>query len=498
VEIYEILNSLAAFFTPETILYLLLGTTLGMIFGILPGLSGAQVLALLLPITFVLEPQSAIALLMGAMGAVPTGASLTAILINTPGTSSNAATMFDGHPLAKMGRAGEAIAAASFSSMLGGIFGAIVLTVLLPVGRYVVLAFSYPETFTLGLLGLAMIAALSPGSLWRALVAAALGLVVSFIGFDPVTGSIRYVFGSMDLWDGIPLVPAMIGLFAISEAINMLAKQGAIAETKIEATYRGTLKGIKAVFKHFGVFLEGSLIGTGIGLIPGVGGTVSNFIAYGRAASTKKNPGNFGKGDIRGVISPEAANNAKDGGSLVPTLFFGIPGGVETAVLLSALMIYGIKPGPRLMLDNPDIVLMLIYALVLSNVLAAAMTILSSPFLTRLTAIKASYMAPVIVALSLVGAYMTEGRIFDVIVAVSIGVLGYFMNRFDFSRVAFTIALILGGMMETSFHQTMIVFGPTGFITRPISGVLLLVTIIMLTLPSIRRRMAYRRTEVDS
>jgi putative tricarboxylic transport membrane protein len=494
----DILNSLAGFFTPETLLFLLLGTTLGMVFGILPGLSGGQVLALLLPLTFVLEPQLAIALLMGAMGAVPTGASLTAILINTPGTSSNAATMFDGHPLAKMGRAGEAIAAASFSSMLGGIFGAIVLTALLPVGQLVVLAFSYPETFMLAVLGLAMIAVLSPGSLARALVAAALGLLVAFIGFDPVTGSTRFVFGSMDLWDGIPLVPAMIGLFAISEAINMLSKRGAIADMKIDASYRGTGKGIRAVFQHFRVFLEGSFIGTVIGLIPGVGGTVSNFVAYGRAASTKKNPGNFGKGDIRGVIAPEAANNAKDGGALVPTLFFGIPGGVETAVLLSALMIYGIQPGPRMMLDNPQIVLQLIYALVIANVIAAAMTILASPFLTKLTGIKAIYMAPVIVALSLVGAFATEGRIFDVIVAVVFGVIGYLMHRFDFSRVAFIIALILGGLMETSFHQTMTVFGPAGFVSRPIALGLLLVTILMFALPSIRKAIAKRKVTVHS
>jgi putative tricarboxylic transport membrane protein len=489
----EMLASFVDFFTLETLLYLALGTTLGMVFGILPGLSGAQVLALLLPITFVMEPQPAIALMMGAMGAVPTGASLTAILINTPGTSSNAATMFDGHPLAKMGRAGEAIGAAAFASMLGGIFGALVLTVLLPVGRYAVLAFSYPDTFMLAVLGLAMIAVLSPGALWRALVAAGLGLLLAFVGFDPVTGSTRYTFGSIEMWDGIQLVPALIGLFAVAEAINMLSKKGAIAEAKIEASYKGTRTGIMAVFKHFGVFINGSLIGTIVGIIPGVGGTVSNFMAYGQAAATKKNPENFGKGDIRGVIAPEASNNAKDGGALVPTLFFGIPGGVETAVLLGALMIFGIQPGPRLMLDNPDIVMILIYALVFSNILAAVMTIAVSPFLTRLTGVKAIYMAPIIVVLSLVGAYATEGRISDVIVAVVFGFIGYVMARYDFSRVALVIALMLGNMMETAYHQTMDVFGPAGFFTRPISLSLIIITILMFALPAIQKSIKKRK-----
>lgn len=485
--IENLLSSLLDFFSWQSILYLVLGTMLGMVFGILPGLGGVQVLALLLPVSFMLEPGHAIALLMGAAGAIPTGASLTAILMNTPGTSSNAATIFDGFPLAKQGRAGEAIGAAAFASMLGGIFGAIILCLILPFGKYIVLAFSYPENFMMALMGLSMIAVLSQGSLWKSLIAACVGLMLSFVGFDPVTGSTRFTFGSIYLWDGIKLVPALIGIFAVAEAISLFTKDGSIAEGKINATFKGTGKGITSVFKHFGVFIKGSVIGTIIGIIPGVGGTVANFLAYGQTAATAKNPENFGKGDIRGVIAPEAANNAKDGGALVPTLFFGIPGSAEMAVLIGALMIHGIQPGPRLMLDNPNIVLILIFSLVFSNIVAAILTISMSTSLTRLTAVKGIYIAPIILVLSLVGAYATDGLIQDAVVALIFGWLGYIMNRYGFSRVGLVIALMLGALMQTTFHQTMSVFGLAGFFTRPISLAMILITLIMFVLPAIKK-----------
>ncbi|MDF1555485.1 MAG: tripartite tricarboxylate transporter permease, partial [Deferrisomatales bacterium] len=359
-------------------LFLVLGSTLGLVFGILPGLGGPQVLALLLPVTYGMETSQAIVLLIGAMSAVPFGGSITAILINTPGTGCSAATTFDGFPMARQGRAGVALGAAATASCLGGLFGAAILTVMLPIGKRVVLAFSYPEYFMLALMGLSVIAVVSQGSLWKGLIGACIGLMVATIGYDPVTGSVRFAFGSDHLWDGIGLVPAFIGLFAVGEALDLFLSKRAIAEPAVTArTNGGVLEGIRSVFTHFGVFLRCSVVGTLIGIIPGVGGAVANFLAYGHAVQSCKDPEKFGTGDVRGVIAPEAANNAKDGGALVPTLIFGIPGSIEMAVLLGALVVLGLEPGPRMMIDNPHVVLVLVYTLAAGNIICAVMGLLA-------------------------------------------------------------------------------------------------------------------------
>ncbi len=470
------------------ILYLTIGALLGLLFGILPGLGGPQVLALLLPLTFTMDAATALTLLIGASGATAFGGSITAILINTPGTAQNAATVYDGFPMTKQGKAGQAIGAAAAASVLGAIFGAIILTAILPVGRYLVLAFSYPEYFMMAVMGLAMIVVLSQGSLWKGIIAGGLGLMIAFIGYDPVSGAVRYTFGTDYLWDGIPLVTMLIGLFAIAEAISLWTKQGSIASKKVNTSLKGVFEGMGAVFKNFGLFIKSSIIGTIIGIIPGVGGAVANFIAYGQAASTSKNPENFGKGDVRGVIAPESANNAKDGGALVPTLIFGIPGSLEMAVLLGALTIHGIQPGPRLMLDNPGITLTLIYALVLANIIVGVVGILLASPLARLTMIKSVFIAPVILVLALVGSYAADGRIQDVVAAALFGLIGYAMIRHHFSRVALVIAVVLGEMMQQSFHQTIELLGYSGFFTRPITLSFIIITIIILALPIIRRK----------
>ncbi len=264
-------------------LYLFLGTLLGMLFGILPGLGGPQALALLLPITYGMDVNLAIVLMVGAMSSIAFGGSIPAILINTPGTGQSAATCFDGFPLTQQGKAGMAIGAAATASCLGAIFGAIVLTILLPIGKQVVLLFSFPEYFMLAIMGLSVIAAVSKGSLWKGLIAACLGLALSTIGYDPVTGSARYTLGIDYLWDGIKLVPAFIGLFAVGEALDMMIKRGKIAQVPYTGKISGVWEGVRAVFENFGLFIRCSIIGCVIGIIPGVGGAVSNFIAYGHA-----------------------------------------------------------------------------------------------------------------------------------------------------------------------------------------------------------------------
>lgn len=467
-------------------LYLILGTLLGMLFGILPGLGGPQVLALLLPITYGMDPNLAIVLLVGAMSSIAFGGSIPGILINTPGTGQSAATCFDGFPLAQQGKAGVAIGAAATASCLGAIFGAVVLTVLLPIGRQVVLAFSYPEYFMLALMGLSVITVVSRGSMWKGLVAACLGLIFSTIGYDPVTGSVRFTFGTDYLWDGIRLVPSFVGLFAIGEAIDLFLKRGKIAQTAYAGKIGNVRDGILAVFRNFGLFLRCSVIGTVVGIIPGVGGAVTNFLAYGHAVQSAKDPEKFGKGDVRGVIASEAANDSKDGGALVPTLIFGIPGSLEMAVFLGALIVLGLEPGPRMMMDNPETILVLIYTLVAGNILVALIGIFGASGLVKITFVPASLLAPVIFMLGLMGAYLTQGMLADVVLALVFGVLAFAMKRFDFPRVAVVIAIVLGGLAQKTFHQTLMLWGYKGFFIRPISLGLFIITLFLVVYPYIR------------
>ena len=483
----EVLQALYDFFSWPTPLFIILGVLLGTLFGFLPGLGGAQALALLTPVTFGMEANQAMGMLVGAMGAVPFGGSISAILINTPGTPQNVATTFDGFPLTQQGKAGYALGASASSSLLGAVFGVLVLIVLLPLGRHVVLAFSYPEYFMMALMGISVIAVVSMGSIWKGLAAGVFGLLLSTVGFDPVTGSLRYTFGTDYLYDGIRIVPALIGLFSIAEALELFIEGKSLSRgNKVEKVGAGIWQGIMSVFKHFGLFIRCSIIGTIIGIIPGVGGSVSNFLAYGHAVQTTRVDPRFGKGDIRGVIAPQASDTAKDGGALVPTVLFGIPGSVETAILLGAFILHGLQPGPRLLLDNPTVIYVIILSLLVSNILAGIVGLAGARYLAKLTEMPVTIIAPMIFALSLLGAYASEGLYHDVILALVFGIIGYFMNKFGFTRTPLVIALVLGGMAQQTFHQTLMSTGIQGFFIRPISLGIFILTIVMLILPFVK------------
>jgi TctA family transporter len=373
----------------------------------------------------------------------------------------------------------------------------VILTVLLPVGRRIVLLFSYPEFFMLAVMGLSVIAVVSKGSLWKGVVAACLGLSLSTIGYDPVTGSVRYTFGTDYLWDGIRLVPAFIGLFCISEALDLFLRRGKIAEKSYNRKIGGVMQGVKSVFKNFGLFLRCSIIGCIVGIIPGVGGAVTNFLAYGHAVQSSKNPESFGNGDVRGVIAPEAANDSKDGGALVPTLLFGIPGSLEMAVFLGALIVMGLEPGPRMMMENPQIILVLIYTLVLGNILVAVLGIFGARVLVKITYVPVTLLAPVIFMLGLMGAYLTNGMLGDVVLSLVFGVLAFAMKRFGFSRIAVVIALVLGKLAQKTFHQTLMLWGIKGFFIRPLSLILFILTVGMLLLPYLREAWLRRSDKVS-
>lgn len=473
----------------NSLLYLVTGVAIGLVFGAMPGLGGTTALALLIPLTFGMNNADSVMLLGGSMGAVTTGGSVTAILLNTPGIAPNAATTFDGFPLAKQGRAGEAIGAAATASALGGMIGIITLLIVIPIAKQIVLLFSPPEFFLLAVLGLCAIAVSTGTRVLQGLLSAVFGLICAFVGFDYITGDLRYTYGFDEVWDGIKLVPALIGLFAIAQMIELAIQGGSIVEMPDKVKIRGVTGGIKAVFRNWSTMLAGSAIGTFIGAVPGVGGTVAAFLSYSVQVQRDPNPEvPYGQGNIRGVIAPESANNAKDGGSLIPTLAFGIPGSAETAVFLGALVLHGLDPGPRLLLDQQDVVFTLVLALTVATLIGSAVVLVLARPMAFLTLVDAHVLVPVVTMVSLVGAYALNGAMFDVYTAMVFGIIGYLMIRFHYPRITFTIAFVLGEVTERSYFQALGLSGgsPSIFFTRTVSQILIVLIVGTLAIPSVR------------
>jgi len=490
-----LIHGLALIVTVQGIAMLVLGVMVGLIFGVIPGLGGTTAIALFIPLTYGMAPQDAMALAGGIMGAVSFGGSVTAILLNTPGTAPSAATCFDGYPLAQQGKAGMAVGAAGMASSVGGVFGVMILVAVIPVAKTLVLAFGPAEFFMMALVGLASIAASTGGMVLRGLISAAAGLIMAFVGYDAVSGGDRFTLGFDYLWDGIPLVPTLIGLFAIAEMIKLSIEGGTVVRTK-EFGNRivGVGEGVIAVLRDWRTVLRCSALGTFIGAVPGVGGTVASFLSYSMTMQLSKHPERFGKGEIQGVIGPEAANNAKDGGSLIPTLAFGIPGGAEMAVFLGLLVLHGLDPGPMLLIEHEAVMFSLIVALTISCIVATVIGLAVTRWLSLITLVDVHILVPAVISVSLVGSYALNGKIEDVVMAAVAGVLGYQMIKYNYPRVTMVIALVLGDLAERSFHQTMQIADNDWsiFVTRPLSLILLLLIVVALAVPMLRYAWARR------
>jgi putative tricarboxylic transport membrane protein len=448
------LSGLEGLLQARELLFLALGMTIGLFFGAIPGLGGATALALLTPLTYGLDPFTALALAGGVMGAVPMGGSISAILLNAPGSAPSAATCLDGHPLAQQGKAGLALGAAASANAIGGIIGTISVLAILPIAKDLVLLFGPPELFLLAVLGLIIVATASRGKMLRGLIVGVFGLMIAFIGYNDVTGVLRFTAGIAYLWDGVHLVPALIGLFAVAEMINLSVKGGAITKDAKTAGLVSITSGLLETFRHWPTVLRGSLIGTVVGAIPGVGGTVASFLSYSLTVQASKDPESFGKGNIQGVIAPEAAINAKDCSCLIPTLAFGIPGGVEMAVFMGLLVLHGMQPGPLMLIDHQVEIYGLIWALTGACVLASLLGLLVARPLSKLTLIDSQILVPVVTAVALVGSYAVDRNIGNVVVTAVFGMLGYLMIRFDYPRLTMVVALVLGSAAERNFYQT--------------------------------------------
>jgi putative tricarboxylic transport membrane protein len=435
------------------LLFLGLGMIIGLLFGAIPGLGGAAALALVTPLTYGLEPFTALALAGGVMGAVPMGGSITAILLNAPGTAPSAATCLDGYPLAQQGKAGLALGAAASANAIGGIIGTVSVLAVLPVAKQLVLLFGPPELFLLAVLGLIVVSTSSRGKFLRGLMTGCFGLLISFIGYNDVTGVLRFTAGVPYLWDGVHLVPALIGLFAVAEMIQLAITGGTIARDAKSLKITSMTSGLMETFRHWPTVLRGSLIGTVVGAIPGVGGTVASFLSYSMTVQASKNPESFGTGNIQGVIAPEAAINAKDGSCLIPTLAFGIPGGIEMAVFLGLLVLHGMQPGPLMLIDHQVEIYGLIWALTGACIMGSAIGLVIARPLARLTLIDSRALVPIVTAVALTGSWAIDRAIENVVVTAVFGILGYLMIRFDYPRLTMVVALVLGATAERNFHQ---------------------------------------------
>jgi TctA family transporter len=477
-------------FAWPNILYPLAGTLLAMAFSLLPGISGVTLMALAIPLTLHWEPVPVLLLFGALVGGATFMGSATAILLNIPGTAPNAATMFDGYPMARAGRARTALGCSAAASALGSTFGVLVLVILLPLMTVLVPLLGPPEYLMLAVWGLAAIATVIRASVGKGLVMAGLGLLISFVGFDPRTAELRYTFGTLYLQDGLHLVPVFLGIFAMAEVIDLIVsgRTTISGATRPDQLGGSALEGVRAVFRHFGLFIRSSLIGTTVGAIPGLGGTAAAFVAYGEAVRSSGPDARFGRGDIRGVLAPEAANDAKDGGSLMPTLVFGIPGSAGTAMLLGVLVLHGIRPGERLVSSDLSLAFVLIWSLFLSNWFSSIVGLSSVNTLSRITVVRTARLAPLILILSVVGAFAYRGRSADVWVAFVFGLLGYAMKKYGWPRVAFIIALVLGSLFELNLHLTMRLqeLDRIQLWARP--GFLLLAAMLVLTLwsPGVR------------
>jgi TctA family transporter len=480
---------LAAFsliFHPQQLMFLVLGVLLGLSVGVFPGLGGIAGLSLVLPFIYGMEPVSGLALMVGLVAVIPTSDTFASVLMGIPGSSASQATVLDGFPLAKKGEAARALSAAFASSLFGGLLGACFLTFFILIARPIVLAFGLPEMLMITILGLSMVAILAGRIPLKGVAAACLGLMVGTIGEADAGGSLRMsTYDVPYLTDGLKLVIVGMGIFAIPEIISLLRQDRAIAkDAKLGA---GWLQGVRDWYKNLWLSTRCALIGVIVGVIPGLGGSVVDWIAYGHTVQTSANKKGFGSGDIRGVIGPESSNNAKEGGGLVPTLIFGIPGSGSMAIFIGGLLLLGYDAGPQLITNNLDITYTTVWSLALANVVGAGLCIALSPAIARLTTIRFTLLAPFLFMMITFAAFQSGQSLGDLVALFAIGLLGIFLRRFDWSRPAFLIGFVLSMQAENySFQAYQIarskfradLGGGLEYIFSPIVLVLIVVTLI--------------------
>jgi putative tricarboxylic transport membrane protein len=479
---------------PANLMWCFVGCFLGTVVGIMPGLGPAATIAMLLPLTFKMDPTSAIIMLAGIYYGAKYGGSTTSILLNVPGESASVVTCLDGYQMARKGRAGAALGIAAIASFIAGTVGVIALMLISPPLAKVALSFSSPEYFALMALGLAMVVLLAGKSLVKALLAMLVGLWIASIGTDLFTATSRFTFGHSELLDGVDFVIVAIGVFAVGEVLGNMEQREAPQVLPVPKGLRNLLPTVEELKACRFAFLNGSIVGFLIGVLPGAGSTIASFISYGIEKAVSKHPEKFGTGVPEGVAAPEGANNSETGGALVPMLTLGIPGSSTTAILLAALILWGLKPGPLMIQDNPNLFWGLVASMYVGNVMLLVLNIPLIPLFAQILRLPVELLYPIIFGISMVGVYSVSGSLFDVWMLSAFGLLGYLMRKLDYPSAPLILGLVLGDSMERALRQSLMMSqGELGIlVSRPISAVMLGLAVLILLLPLFRRANAWR------
>lgn len=484
--------------TPMNLLMCLVGCFLGTVVGVLPGLGPPATIAMLLPLTFKMEPTGAMIMLAGIYYGAKYGGSTTSILLNVPGESSSVATCLDGYQMARRGRAGVALGISAIASFVAGTIGTVALMLVAPPLAKLTLAFSSPEYFALMVLGLAMVALLAGDSLTKALLSMMVGLWIASMGTDLFTATSRFTFGRSELLGGIDFVIVAIGIFAVGEVMANLEQSKPAEMLPVPRGLRKLLPTWQDLKDCRFAFLNGSIVGFLVGILPGAGSTISSFLSYGIEKAVSRHPERFGTGVIEGVAAPEGANNADTAGAMVPLLTLGIPGSGTTAILLAALVLWGFKPGPLFIQDSPAMFWGLVASMYVGNVMLLILNLPLVAVFAQLLKMPAYVMYPMILGVSIVGVYTADTSIFQLALLAGFGLLGYAMRKLDFPTAPLILGLVLGDAMEKALRQALMMSqGNIAILFRPIPAALLLLAALLLVVPLVRKFNAVRTQMID-
>jgi len=475
----NILLGLSNVLTITNLLAIIVGTAMGLFVGAMPGLSATMAIALLLPVTFNMDPATGISMLASLYLAAMYGGSIAAILIRTPGTPAAAATVLDGYPMSQNGQAGKALGVSLVASLIGGIMSSIALLTVAPILGKVALEFGPVELFAVAVLGMTIIGSLSQGSVFKGLLSGAIGVMVAMVGMDSISGAARFTFGTTYLLSGVSFVVALIGLFSIPQAIKLIQKDEDVVR-KINSIKDKMLPTWTELKGMLVTIIRGGLIGIGVGLVPGTGGDTACWFSYNEAKRFSKDKEKFGTGFPEGVAAAESANNAVVAGALIPTLALGIPGSSATAVLMGALMMHGIVPGPTLMTEYADVTYTLIWAVLLANIALFFVGLAFTRVSIHVTRVPNKVIAPIIVVLTVIGSFSINNSIYDVYLMFGFGLLGYFMDKINMQTAPMVVGLILGSMLGNSLFQSLLISKGSWliFIKNPISLTLLIIALL--------------------
>lgn len=467
-------HALAMMLEPMRLLILFVGVLIGLAIGVLPGLNGIVGMALLIPFTYAMDAPSSFALLLGMAAVITSSDFITAILFGVPGHVGAAATVIDGHAMARRGEAGRAFGAGFAASLVGGLVGALVLFLSIPVLRPVLLAVGSPELLGFTIFGMSMVATLSGKAPLKGLTAAAFGTMLAMVGDKAPGGALRWTFSTEYLYEGLPLIPFTLGIFALPELAELAVKRETIARADAsEITLSSQWEGVRDVGRNWWLVVRCSLLGTGLGAIPGIGSAVIDWIAYGYAQRSEKNPELFGTGDVRGVIAPEASNNAKEGGHLVPTLAFGVPAGASMALLLGAMLIHGLTPGPEMLTKHLDVTYAIVWSLTLAHVIGAVICLFGSRWLAKVARIPPDILLPIVMCLVLVAAYQGTHDWGDLYTLVFFGIVGWIMKRLNWPRPPLVLGFVVGETFERYLFISTQLYG-WQWMLRPVVVVILM------------------------